>query len=873
MPLSRVIAVTPPSKLILGKPAGRGRKFMNSAWFLLLLFVLFGRSAVGQVNVYTRDYDNSRTGSNTNETILTPSNVNSAQFGKLFTFNTDDEIYAQPLYVSNLTVGGATHNVVYVATLNNTLYALDADNGTLLWSRNFGAPINSSEVQVSPNVAYTSGFGILATPVIDPSTNFMYLVHGSEASSNGSPVYSYILEAIDITTGNEVLGAPVTIAGTYHTADLNGNIVFNAQIQLQRASLALANGNVYMGFASHNDRGPWRGWIMAYSASTLAQTGVYSTTTYNTGGGLWMAGSAPAIDAAGNLFFSSGNGAFGPTPNNLVQTGNSWIKLTPSLQLLDYFTPTNSATLNSADQDIGSSGILLVPVPGTNPVQTQYVVGGGKQGVLYLTSPSTLGKFNSSVDQVLQEFQAVYGYGTSHIHGTPKYFNSAANGPVVYVWGENDYLRGFQLNAPGGLFSTTPFAKSSMTAPTAHVWGAMPGGFLTTSSNNGSNGIVWASTPYLANSNAATVQGTVYAFNADTLQLLWDDKLNDARDEIGLFAKFVPPMVANGKVYVPSFGPVATGTTTAAGQLVVYGILPTLSVQVANATMTSGAALPAFSSSVTGLVNGDQVGTTLTITYSTTATSSSAPGAYPITATVSGSSASHYQIAISAGTLTVLSPLTSPMPPTINFPQGFTTSNIRFNGSAALNGSALSLTNGGTYQKGTAYYSTPVNIQHFSTNFQLQITNPVADGCTFIVQTAGLTALGKNGGNLGYAGIGNSVAIKFDLYNDNGEGPDSTGIYTNGAGPFTPAVNLSSTGINLHSGHIFNVQMTYSDDTNTLTVVFTDTVTNATATQTYSVNIPSIVGGSTAYVGFSGSTGGATAVQQVLSWTFTQGGS
>jgi hypothetical protein len=340
-----------------------------------------------------------------------------------------------------------------------------------------------------------------------------------------------------------------------------------------------------------------------------------------------------------------------------VQTGNSFIKLSPTLQLLDYFTPYNSATMNTSDLDLGSSGLLLIP-------NTSYMLGGGKQGVLYLADANGMGEFNASSDQVRQEFQAVYGVGTSHIHGGPVYFNSDQNGPTTYVWGENDVLRGFLFNATTGLLNPTPFATSTMTAPVTNNDGAMPGGFLAISANGQSNGILWASTPYNANAVVTTVQGVLYAFNADTLNLLWSDKTNDARDEIGNFAKYVPPLVANGKLYMATFG--ALGTTNGSGALVVYGLLkPELTISVANATMTAGAALPTFTGTVTGLQNGDTLGSTIVVTYTTTATSSSPAGTYPITATVTGSSANNYLAVVNAGTLTI-SPSTQTLTVTAN---------------------------------------------------------------------------------------------------------------------------------------------------------------------------------------------------------------
>jgi hypothetical protein len=624
---------------------GRITNLTAQTYLVLFLLLCCSVAATAQVNIYTRSYDLARTGANLQETTLTPANVNSAGFGKLFTVATDGEIFAQPLYVSNLPIAGGTHNVVFVASMRNTIYALDADNGTALWTQNFGTPITPQNVESDQNISWSTGLGILSTPVIDPSTDIMYFVSAYQYQQNGATYYADHLNAIEIATGLPVHGSPVNITATYSTADLTTPLVFNPFRQNQRPGLALANGNVYFAFGSHEDQTPYQGWVMAYSTSTLAQTAVYADVTIGIEGGIWNAGQAPAIDGAGNLYLTSGNGSFGKTPNGLMQTGNSFIKLSPTLQLLDYFTPTNSATLNAGDMDLGSAGVLLVP-------NTSYVLGGGKQGVLYLVNTNGMGEFNASNDQVQQEFQAIYGKGSSHIHGTPSYFNSDVNGPTTYVWGENDVLRAFLFNPTTGLMNTTPLGTSTMTAPVTNNDGAMPGGFTSISANGGSNGILWASTPYNGDAVKAVVQGVLYAFDADTLKLLWSDKTNDARDEIGLFSKYCPPIVANGKMYVPNFGPL--GTTNGSGSLVVYGLLkPQLTVNVANAAMTAGGSLPTLTGTVTGLVNGDTLGTTIIVTYSTTATSSSPAGTYPITATVTGSSAANYTVVVNAGTLTI----------------------------------------------------------------------------------------------------------------------------------------------------------------------------------------------------------------------------
>jgi hypothetical protein len=638
---------------------GRVRKVSALQPLLLLLLLLcVHAAAIAQVNIYNRSYDLGRTGANLQETVLTPANVNSNTFGKLFTVPTDGEVYAQPLYVSNLAIAGGTHNVVFVASMRNTVYAIDADNGTVYWTQNFGTPITPENIQWDQNISWSTGLGILSTPVIDPTTNIMYFVSANQSVVNGNLVYTDHLNALEIATG-AAAKSPVNISATYSTPDLTSPLQLVIQRQNQRPALTIANGNIYIIFGSHDDITPYEGWVLAYNKTTFAQVAVYATTTIGSEGGIWMAGQGPAIDSAGNLYLLTGNGSSGKTPNGLVQTGESMIKLSPSLQLLDYFTPYNASSLTAGDMDLASAGVILIP-------NTNYVLGGGKEGVLYLTNTNDLGGFNASTDQVRQEFQAIYGVGTSHIHGSPSYFDSDVNGPTVYVWGENDVLRSFLFNSTTGYLNTTPWATSTMTAPATNNDGAMPGGFTSISANGNTNGILWASTPYNGDAAHQLDQGVLYAFDANTLQLLWTDKTNDARDEIGTFSKFCPPIVANGKMYVPNFGPV--GVTNGSGDLVVYGLLqPELTVNVNNATMTAGNALPNLTGTVTGLQNGDTLGGNIIVSYSTTANSSSPAGTYPINATVTGSSAGNYQVVVNTGTLTITAP-TTPTTTTLTAP-------------------------------------------------------------------------------------------------------------------------------------------------------------------------------------------------------------
>jgi hypothetical protein len=202
-----------------------------------------------------------------------------------------------------------------------------------------------------------------------------------------------------------------------------------------------------------------------------------------------------------------------------------------------------------------------------------------------------------------------------------------------------------------------------------------------------------------------------------------------------------------------------------------------------------------------------------------------------------------------------------------NYPTGFDGVGMTLNSGAALNGTRLRLTDGGANEGRSAFYTTPVNVQQFSTSFDFQLTNPNADGFTFTIQGVSPTAVGSPGGYLGYGYLHQSLAVKFDLFSNGGEGNNSTGMYTNGAIPTLPAKDLTPTGINLHSGDLFNAQLAY--DGTTLTVVLIDTVTKAIATQTYAVNIPAMVGGATAYVGFTGGSGGITATQDILDWTYS----
>jgi hypothetical protein len=556
---------------------------MNCARWTRLLFVVALMPSVpglAQVNILTHHNDSSRTGTNLSETVLNTSNVNVNQFGKLFSIPVDGQIYAQPLYVPNLSIPSqGTHNVLYVATEANSVFAFDADaGGSALWQKNLGTPANCNPSTPDPltyldcTTPYNAWYnmfpivGITATPVIDPTTKTMYLVN--VALVNGQQ--QHFLHALDLTTGNEKFAGPVQIQASVPGTGYGGNTVVYDPVHARvRTALSLVNGLVVWGAGAYSDWQPYHGWVFAYNAATLQRVGAWCDTPNGTEGGIWQGGGGFVADAGGNVYLTSGNGDFDGVKN----FGMSVIKLGVSssgINLLDFFSPSNEAILSSMDMDLGSSG--PVGIPGTN-----YLVAGGKEGKLYLMDTSNLGKFNSSADQVVQEFQATTGPSGyySHIHGAPVYWKGPS-GQFVYIWGESDHLKAFRFT--GSAFQTTPASQSTSYAPDVGYAAVcatsggdnescMPGGFLSLSANGNTAGtaIIWGNTALSGNAEAHIQPGILHAYDAgDLTKELWDSRQNASRDDYGYFAKFVPPTVANGKVYMATFS----------NQLVVYGILP-----------------------------------------------------------------------------------------------------------------------------------------------------------------------------------------------------------------------------------------------------------------------------------------------------------
>lgn len=462
-------------------------------------------------NYTTWKNDNLRTGLQKNETQLTTSNVNSTSFGVKFSVSVDAAVYAQPLYMSGLTINGATHNVVFVATENDSVYAFDADNsGSPLWKKNLlngGVPIPQANV----GSTIFNGIGITSTPVIDVNTNTIYVV--TEDLENSTD-YVFRLHALDVTTGNEKFGGPKVIS------DPN----FQPKEQLQRPALLLANGNVYFAFGSQGDHSPWHGWIFAYTAGGLSKVAAYNATSTGSAGGIWGGGNAMGADSDGNIYAATGNGSWNGTTN----LGMSYIKLSPNLSVIDYFSPFDEQTLSNGDRDLGSGGFLLVPdQSGTYPHE---LIGCGKPTPIYVVNRDDMGHLHAGVDsQIIQELPNVVGGGSGtqssdHCFTSPAYWNG-----TLYFVGNNDVIKAFKLDPSTGTLSSSPTSQGSFTF-------GFPGGQPVVSANGSSNGIVW-----VIDRKAAAL----HAYDASDLS-----KSFYTSGSLGTATKWSTPTVINGKVYV-----------------------------------------------------------------------------------------------------------------------------------------------------------------------------------------------------------------------------------------------------------------------------------------------------------------------------------
>jgi len=540
--------------------SSRDLQVMPSSYrFLLLMFLglVAPFACHGQTNVLTYHNDNGRTGQNLNEIILTPANVNSTAFGSLGFMPVDGLVDAEPLYVANLMVGGATHNVVFVVTENDSVYAFDADSFVQLWH---ASVLGSNETpsdnrgcnQVTPQI------GITSTPVIDPTAGLhgtIFLVAMSE-DSGGS--YHQRLHALDITTGAEQAGSPTQIAATFPGAgqnSSNGQVVFNPAQYKDRAALLLQGGVIYTTWASHCDIDPYNGWVIAYSESTFQQVAVLNVTPNGSEGAIWMSGAGPAADASGNVYLLDGNGTFDTTLGSTGfptsgDFGNAFIKLGLSgntLSVLDYFTMSDTVAESGADEDLGSGGALVLPdLTDASGKIHHLAVGAGKGGVIYVVNRDSMGKFNSSGDQIYQEITSALAGGTWSM---PAYFNG-----TLYYGAVNDTVKAFPI--------TNAQVATGATSQSSSTFG-YPGATPSISANGSSNGIVWA----VQNANPAVL----HAYNASNLATeLYNSNQAGTRNQ---FAdnKYITPLIDNGKVYV--------GTPTG---VAVFGLLSTVATPVFN---------------------------------------------------------------------------------------------------------------------------------------------------------------------------------------------------------------------------------------------------------------------------------------------------
>ena len=531
-----------------------------------------GGSAKGNATAYVENYagdftyqsDNSRDGLNSSEIALTPANVNQTTFGKLFSYALDGYTLAQPLYMANVLIPGqGYHNVVYVATAHNSLFAFDADGlqSAPLWQVNFN---NAAEgISTIPSSTFGSfcpyclnqpEFGIQATPVIDPATNTIYVENRTQQVSGSTTTYFHTLHALDVTTGDEKFGGPLVIQASLPgtgAGSVNGEIAFDPFYEMIRPGLLLVNGTVYLSAASLGDYGPYHGWILAYSAAsgTLQQTGAWLSTPNSNddvggGGGIWQDGAAPAADSDGNIYFSTGNGDF----DGVTEYGESVISMaqnpvTGALSINSYFTPYDYVKLNTYDWDVSSAGIMLPPTQtGTYP---NLALAGGKEGTIYVLNRDSLGGYNANGNTQIPEQvvgairgstpgQPVDGYWN-----TPGYWNG-----YVYIFPLHDVLHVFTMK--NGVLSSEAAVKGTiqMNAP-----------YPVISANGKTNPVIWV----LQWEHSIL---RAYKYNNMTTEI-YDTNQNESRDGLDGHTAKTAPIVANGRVYV--------GTTTT---LDVYGLLP-----------------------------------------------------------------------------------------------------------------------------------------------------------------------------------------------------------------------------------------------------------------------------------------------------------
>jgi len=516
------------------------------AFFVSSVVLCLGSLASAQVAVTTYQNDNYRSGTNTRETTLTLSDVNVSQFGRKAVFNVTGNVYAQPLYVPNVNINGVMHNVLYVATEHDQVYAFDVNSGQQLWNRNLlitvgpllqVTPVSSSDVSCEDLVPE---IGITGTPVIDTATNEMFLVAKTKEHNlvTQTTTFFQTLYALDIRTGT-LRNPPHRVTGTVPgtgQGSQNGFLTFDPLIEGQRASLLLLNGQVFGAWASHCDNGEYHGWLMAFNETSLYPSGIFVDTPNGREGGYWGGGSGPAADSSGAIYAGTGNGTY----DSDSDYGDSILRLEhvgSTLTLADYFTPWDQQTLDEEDIDLGSGGVVLLPdQPGSR--YPHLLVQVGKEGTIDLVNRDNMGHFNPNGDsQIVQTIPFAISGG---IYGAPAFWNNNA-----YFSGSADSLEQFAFNPQTQLLSTTPTSRS----PEIFSFPNTP----VISSNATGNGIVW-----LVESNNSSQTAVLRAYNATNLSVeLYNSQQNPSRDSAGPAVKFSVPTIADGHVFVAGQGQVS----------------------------------------------------------------------------------------------------------------------------------------------------------------------------------------------------------------------------------------------------------------------------------------------------------------------------
>jgi hypothetical protein len=529
----------------------------NGASFTVLVTNAAGRvtsgaatlSVTAGTDVVTYKYDVMRTGQNLAESTLTPANVNSATFGKLNNLLVDGRVDAQPLYLSQLAVAGVPHNVLFVATEHDSVYAFDAETGATLWQVSLLAAGDTTSdnrgcTQVTPEI------GITSTPVIDRHAGTHGTLFVVAMTKDTASNYHQRLHALDITTGQEMTSSPTEIAATF------GLSVFAPDQYKERAALLLDNGTIYTTWASHCDIGPYGGWVIALSEATLAITNVLNVAMDASGSGyasqgpsIWMSGGGAAADAAGNVYILTANGRFDFTLNAAGfpsggDYGNSFVKISSSsgmMQVSDYFTMSGELAESSNDVDLGSGGVMLLPdMTDANGTVRQLAVGAGKDGNLYVVDRNNMGKFTSVGNNIWQQLNGVLGGG---VWSTPAYFDSN-----IFYGPQGGALRAFSL--------TNALLSSSPTSQTTTLF-AYPGTVPVVSANGSADAIVWAY------ENASTAVLHAYAASNLATELYNSNQASGGRDQFGAGNKYIVPVVAGGRVFVATTNSVA-----------IFGLLP-----------------------------------------------------------------------------------------------------------------------------------------------------------------------------------------------------------------------------------------------------------------------------------------------------------